>query len=361
MVDTPSERPEYSRRKYLQGAAGASAVGLTGYVTQDSSVQGRNSFQYGNDKSFVGSTDIPFLWSMWERLPQKWGYTGEINLFEGMGPLTQAMRAGAIDVGSSSIVQPANLRNAGFDVKLFGVETAGSDYVAVINTDLASDWSDFVGNNAAGWGYSGAGGNSHLQPAAVFRDQGYSLDNVRWRRIGDSSTRTAALAGGNLAGAAIHWNQWQRIKDNAPVESLGLFLDHLEGGWIDGGVYAPTSWLEQNRTTAVDLVASGRLAFEHVDQFEWYWNTWQEHKQSDMTKQEVRSSWEKFNGQFGSWPLPKPLKEDAVTTIIETAKEAGVLPSNYNTQEFYTMDIQEEALSRIENGGGTTTGNTTSN
>lgn len=364
----------------LTGAAGI--TGMAGCIGGSSSGSGSNrtsgnssesgsganggkSFVYGNDKSFVGATDIPFLWTMWEKLPQKYGHTAEVNLFEGMGPLTQAMSAGSIDIASSSIIQPANMRTAGRDIKLIGVETGGSDYVHVVNTNLASSFSDFVGANDIGWGYSGAGGNSHLQPASAFLQNDLDLGAVTFRKVGDSSTRTSALAGGNLAGASIHWDQWLNIKDAAPVKNLGMSVEILPG-WIDGGVYAPSDWLNNNSEVAVDLLAAGIQGFRNVrESYDWYFNLYQEHKQTsgDVSRSGVKSQYKDYLNRFNSWPLPQPLERKTVENIVEVARHPAVevLPEGFSTSEFVDLSYQKQAMNRKGNWQESTSGSSSSN
>lgn len=363
------EENKIPRRRVLEltGAAGVAGIaGCTGGEstpteapgtpgdgdTATDAMSGRDpDAEFGNNRAYIGAVDVPLVWGMRNYIPDKYGYETGINLFEGIGPVTQSFAAGSIQIGASSLLNPAQMTKAGHDIKMFGLKSGGTDYVHVVNTDLATSFEDFIDSDNIGWGYSGPGGNSHLQPAAVFLDKGMDLNQVNFRAIGGSSTRTNALAGGNLAGASIHWNQWLSIKDQAPVKNLGLSAELL-AGWVDAAMYARTSWLDENPNTAIDLCEAGLVGFQNAhDSYDWYYEWYSKYAGEVLPEDETRSTWDSFTGQFGSWPLPPegPLNLDAVDTYFQTAKHptVGLLNEDFDHRALFTLDYQDEAISRV--------------
>jgi len=340
----------------LVGLAGCSGDGGDGGSTSSDgeSTPSRNvdDVQYGHHRAFIGAVDVPFVWAPREFIPDEYGYSPEINFFDESGVLTQAFGAGELNFATSSMINPTQLALSGGRVSMWGVKSSGSDYLYCIRTDKVDGIADFFessGGSKPAWAIGSKGGNDHLQPSAYFLQEGYDPQTVNWRTIGGSGARTSAIAGGQVAGGLIHWDQWLNIKDEAPVENVGLAQQQLDGGWVDSICYSTPTWLENNQLVATDIIEGTIRGYQKAhNDFDWFFNKFDEWTEQEQDRETTRNSWELFKNEFGVWPLPKPLTDQSVNVVFDAAKATGLIPEDYDTDNIFTTEIQSAALDRID-------------
>lgn len=358
-----------SRRNVLKGAGAATAAGMSGLAGCSSGDQGDNDatttsndsnggdqtttqaqqsfddFTVGCPDGGIKAADIPYFWAIREQLPTQAGYRGSIKYFEGANITGQAFAAGGIDMAFINPGVVASMAQAGNDVTIFGTEYAGTDYVFVMNTDLASSLDDFVNSDIA-VGMSGPGGNSQLQPAVMFREKGYNLDNVTFQRVGGSSTRTKAVAAGQIAGVVIHYDQWLSIKDEPSVKQEGAMKD-LIGGWVGESLFASTKKLEENPQWAVNQLKPTITAFEKArNDFDWYYKYFQKYYAQQFTEEEVKGLWEFNNEVAGTW-AENNMDKSIYEKFLGTYQSLGLLPDDFTVDSVWTDKYYKMALDSL--------------
>ncbi|QLG60327.1 ABC transporter substrate-binding protein [Halorarum salinum] len=312
--------------------------GDTGTDTGGTSTPASESVTYDATMGIVATelNQIPSLTAFRNLLSQATDeqLTGSYRTFRNSQLPMQAMVGGEIDYYALSFGNTVSASLSGSDMRVLGPKTTGTDYQMVVRTDInASNLQELV-NGDYTIGVAGLGGLSHVQMAGVLAQEGLTTDveEAGIQNIGGSSTRTSAVASGEIDATPIHIDQVGRIQsEDAPVEVLFDFREYFPS-FINQAITVTQDFLDSEEGQAhVENYMQVMLEANEAatNNFDWLYENAQQLMAEPLDEEEARTSWE-FNAEtIETWKYEADgFNDESFQNYVEAMEAANVIDSN---------------------------------
>lgn len=310
-----------SRRKLLKSTGAVIAGGMLAGCSDDASSSNDSSGDgSGNTTTApakpsyhakipeyeIESTVVPHIAAIREILPEATDdrMTAETTRFTDNPIAYKSMLTGNVDIFKGAPIMVYHGIKSGSQPRVIGTNVGGSDYVMVVSKEVGG-FQDFK-NSDLRFGISSKGSISHTQPVGVFSKEGIKESEVNFAKIGGSSARTQAVAAGKIDGAALHLEQFQRLKEeDAPVKNLALIQDYYPN-FIVNCLAAQKGFLDEHEEfVQAYMNAVVKANKKATEDFDWFHSTMQKYFAEPMSKDSSKEVWDLLANTVNAWPHTK--------------------------------------------------------
>lgn len=278
--------------------------------------------------------------------------TGTIKNFSSGTLQLQSLISGDIKFYTSAPGNPYNAQIAGNDLRIIGTKITGTDYHIVVRGNV-DGFEDFR-NSDLSFGISSPGALSHIQPVGIFNKEGLSTDEVNYVKIGGSSSRTQALASGNIDGSAIHIGQLQQLKNqDIDVKSLGMVMDYFPN-FVQETVVTTARFLKDpvhEAFTQAYIDQLYRANKRATNDFDWLFQKTQKFQAESLSKEDMRGGWELNANELGAWPYTEDdgFVKKGYQGVLDMMHEGGLLDkSEVDLDHMWEPKYADNAIAKLE-------------
>lgn len=254
----------------------------------------------------IESTVVPHIAAIREIMPEATNdrMTAETTRFTDNPIAYKSMLTGNVDIFKGAPIMVYQGMKSGSEPRVIGTNVGGSDYVMVVREDVEG-FQDFK-NSDLQFGISSKGSISHTQPVGVFSKEGIKESEVNFVKIGGSSARTQAVAAGKVDGAALHLEQFQRLKaEDAPVKNLALIQDYYPN-FIVNCLAAQKGFLDEHEPfVQAYMNAVVKASKKATEDFDWFHSKMQKYFAEPLTKESSKEVWDLLANTVQAWPHDK--------------------------------------------------------
>jgi ABC-type nitrate/sulfonate/bicarbonate transport system substrate-binding protein len=333
------------------GGGGATAAGRATGPAGTAEEEGGGDEEAGVVEHAAGSTADAYIPQY--RAPELFGELFNISTeehftaFEEGSLAAQVAVSGQADVASGGFTPVVQVIEAGQEAKAFCPVQKDSTEHLVGRTESITELEEIT-NPDVRVAVESAGGFLNLLMNLVFEERGLGIttdDLTNTVILEDGSLRLAALASGDVAVGSLDLFEQAELRAELgedAVTVLSVVAEDVE--YLANVMWAPTSWLEENRDLAARYCAtilySNRVLSSDFDQ---YYEALQEYIEGGVEEETARTNWE-FAREHEVFPLNADvLNEENIQTLFDVSIATGIFDES-SAELAYEDVVDVEAL-----------------
>jgi len=271
------------------------------------------------------------------------GLNVEIQNFSSGLKVVQAVVAGGVQVGGSSIEPVLNAGARGQPLSIIGAYTDRLTVAMVTPKEVGSP-EQLKGKTL---GIQDVGAFREIMTRTVLQNAGLTADDVRYRPV-DATGYTGALLGGQIESGILQ--QEQAVDALKKDDSFHVLVDLYETDpkYFYGTYFSKRDWVQENRQQAVGFLAAITKAHRFMyDNREETVNIVA--KATGFTPDVVDEAYETLLVKNAVFPVNEGLEQDRLEYTVNRLKELGALEGAENVDVSTLVDRgpAEEAVQKL--------------
>lgn len=268
----------------------------------------------------------------------------DFTIFESHSTGTQALLSGEAEVLGGSFISTAALREKGQDLRVFCPFNNADTLALVARNGITTAEQVFDPETRVATDSPGGAGSMVMNALFEALDAPGLIDDLTNTQILESSSlRANAFAADQVDVAVIHVQQFAKAESEVPDGVILATLADDVPELIMQAFAADASWLEANRSTAVDFCASVLLANRTLSQdYDAFVAAVNEYVSEPPATEDLEQIFDVIN-RSDVWPTDG-LRQSAVDYTLDLGFRSGILTEEADGAEVADLSIVEDAV-----------------